>query len=47
MYYVALRKFTEAMKNRLEGEESYEKFNEESDVIRILLFIKSIAYSYN
>ena len=35
------------MKNRLEGEETYEDIDGESDVIRLLLLIKSIAYSYN
>ena len=34
------------MKNRLEGEETYEDINGESDGIRLLLLIKSIAYSY-
>ena len=34
------------MKNRLEGEETYEEINGDSDVIRILILIKSIAYSY-
>ena len=34
------------MKNRLEGEETYEDLDGESDVIRLLLLIKSIAYSY-
>ena len=34
------------MKNRLGGEEIYENIDGESDVIRILLLIKSIAYSY-
>ena len=46
IYSVALGQCTEAMKNRLEGEENYEDINVESDVIRLLLLIKSIAYSY-
>ena len=43
IYYVALGKCTEAMKNRLEGEETYEDIDGDSDVIRILFLIKSIA----
>ena len=46
IYSVTLVQCTEAMKNCLEGEETYEDFNEDSDIIRILLLIKSIAYSY-
>ena len=46
MYSVTLRKCTEAMKNYLEGEESYKNINKESDVIRLLLLIKIIAYPY-
>ena len=46
MYSVTLRKCTEAMKNYLEGEESYKNIDKESDVIRLLLLIKSIAYPY-
>ena len=34
------------MNNRLEGEETYKDINRDSDVIRILLLIKIIAYSY-
>ena len=34
------------MKNRLEGEETYEDINEKADVIRLLLLIKIITYSY-
>ena len=37
---------TEAMNNRLEGEETYKDIDGESDVIRLLLLIKSISYSY-
>ena len=47
IYSVALGKFMEAMKNRLEGEETYEDIDVKSDVIRLLLLIKSIAYSQN
>ena len=36
----------EVTKNRLEGEENYEDIDGESDVIRLLLLIKRIAYSY-
>ena len=46
IYSVALRKCTEAMKNCLEGEETYEDIDGESDIVRLLLLIKSIAYSY-
>ena len=46
MYSVALGQCTEAMQNRLEGEETFEDINGESDTIRLLLIIKSIAYSY-
>ena len=35
------------MKNRLKGEETYEDIYQESDVIRLLLMINSIAYLYN
>ena len=34
------------MKNLLEGEETYEDINGYSEVTRLLLLIKSIAYSY-
>ena len=34
------------MNNRLEGEETYKDIDRESDVIRLLLIIKSISYSY-
>ena len=34
------------MENRLEGEETYENTDGESDVIRLLLIVKSIAHSY-
>ena len=34
------------MKNRLEGEETYEDTDADSDVICLLILIKSIAYSY-
>ena len=43
---MALGQCTEATKNRIEGEETYENIDGESDVIHILLLIKSIAYSY-
>ena len=46
IYSVALGQCTEAMKNRLEGEETYEDIYGEYDVICLLLLIKSIAYSY-
>ena len=36
----------EVTKNRLEGEENYEDIDGESDVIRLLLLIKSITYSH-
>ena len=34
------------MKNFLEGEETYKDINGESDIIRLLLLINSIAYLY-
>ena len=37
---------TETMKNRLEGEETYEDIDGESNVIRLLLLINIITYSY-
>ena len=43
---MALLQCTEEMKNRLEGEDTYEEIDGESDVIRILLLINSILYSY-
>ena len=46
IYSVALGQCTEAMKNRLKGEKTYEDIDGDSDVIRLLLLIKSIAYSY-
>ena len=46
IYSLALGQCTEAMKNRLEGEETYEDIYGEYDVICLLLLIKSIAYSY-
>ena len=39
-------KYTEATENRLKGEETYDDIDGESDVIRLLLLIKSISYSY-
>ena len=45
IYSVVLGQFTEAMKNCLEGEEPYKNIDEESDVICLLLLIKTIAYS--
>ena len=44
---VALGQCTEATKNRLEGEETYEHIDGDSGIIRLLLTINSIAYSYN
>ena len=46
IYSVVLGKCTEDMKNRLEGEEIYKYIYGDSEVIRLLLLIKSIAYSY-
>ena len=46
IYSVALGQCTEATKNRLKGEETYEDIDEESDAIRLLLIIKRITYSY-
>ena len=46
IYSLDLGQCTEAMKNRLKGEETYEDINGESDIIHLLLLIKSIAYSY-
>ena len=43
---MALGQCTEAIKNCLEGEETYGDIDGESDVIRLLLLINSIAYSY-
>ena len=45
IYSVAIGQCTEAMQNSLEGEKSYEDIDEELDVIRLLLLIKSITYS--
>ena len=46
IYCVALGQCMEAMKNRLEGKETDEDINVDSGVIRLLILIKSIAYSY-
>ena len=46
VYSVALEKCTEATRNCLEGKDIYEDIDGDSDVIRILLLIKSITYSY-
>ena len=46
IYSVALGQCTEATNNRLEGEETFEDIDGESDAIRLLLLIKSITYSY-
>ena len=46
IYSVAMGQCIEDMKNRLEGEETYKDIYGESDVIRLLLLIKSIVYSY-
>ena len=43
IYSVDLGQCTEAMKNRLEGEETYEDIDVKSDVICLLLLIKSIT----
>ena len=43
IYSIALGKCTEAMKNILKGEETYEDIDGEYDVICLLLIIKSIA----
>ena len=43
---MALEQCTEAMKNCLEREETYEDIYGESKVVRLLLLIKIIAYSY-
>ena len=43
---MALGQCTKVMKNRLEGEDTYEDIDGDSDVIRLLLMIKIIAYSY-
>ena len=45
IYSVALGQCTEATKNHLKEEETYEDINGESDVIRIVLLINSISYS--
>ena len=45
IYSVVLGQFIEAMKNCLEVEESYKNIYEDSDVIFLLLIIKTIAYS--
>ena len=44
IYSVALGQCTEATKNCLEGKETFEDINGESDAIRLLLLIKSIVY---
>ena len=46
MYSVALGQCTEATKNRLEGDETYEDIDVDYDVIRLLQLIKSTTYSY-
>ena len=46
IYSVDLGQCTEAMNNRLEGEETYKDINGESGVIHILLLIMRITYSY-
>ena len=46
IHSVALGQCTEAMKNRLEVEETYKDIDAESELIRLLLLIKSIAYLY-
>ena len=38
--------FTEDTNNRLKGEDTYKDINGESNAIRLLLLINSIAYSY-
>ena len=43
IYYVALGQCTKGMKNRLDREETYEDINGESDIICLLLLIKSIT----
>ena len=46
VYSVALGQCTEATKNCLEGDDTYEGIDGESNAIRLLLLIKSMAYSY-
>ena len=46
LYSVVLRQWTQAMKNRLEGEGSFEHIDKYSDVIKLLNIINSISYSY-
>ena len=46
IYSLELVQYTEVMKNRLEEEETYKDIDGDSDVIRLLLLIKIIAYSY-
>ena len=43
---MSLGQCTEAVNNFLWGEETYERIDKESDIIRLLLLINSIAYSY-
>ena len=43
---MALGQCTEVIKNRLEGEDTYEDIDGDSGVIRLLLLIMSIKYSY-
>ena len=43
VYSIALGQYTEAMNNFLEGEDTYEDRDGESNVIHILLLLKSIA----
>ena len=43
IYSVALGNFTEEINNRLDGEENYEDIDGESNIIRLLLLINSIA----
>ena len=46
IYSVALRQYTGAMTNRLEGKETYEDIDGEYDVIRLIILLKSIVYYY-
>ena len=46
IYSVTLGQCMEATDNRFEGEETYEDTDGDSEVIRLLLLINSISYSY-
>ena len=46
LYYVVLGNCMEAMKNRLEGEGSFDDIDKESDLINLINLSKIILYTY-